>query len=81
MAMDAQRVRQTHVNLIDLVDTPRTGNEVRVFGSLKKLQDYTIANKKYFPKEDAYAGGLLRFLLREINRPYEGELGQRHRRK
>ena len=61
-----QRVRQTHVNLVDLVDTPRTGEAVKVFPNLKKLQDYTIKNEKYFPKEDAYAGGLLRFLLREI---------------
>jgi hypothetical protein len=60
-----QRVRQTHVNLVDLVDTARTGAVV-------KLQDYTIKNEKYFPKEDAYAGGLLRFLLREILHSYAG---------
>jgi hypothetical protein len=61
-----KRVRQTHVNLVDLVDTPRTGTPVEVFPNLKSLQDYTIRTEKYFPKEDAYAGGLLRFLLREI---------------
>lgn len=49
------------MNLVDLVDTPRTGASVKVFPNLKKLQDYTITNEKYFPKEDAYAGGLLRF--------------------
>ena len=69
---DDQRVRQTHVNLVDLVDTPRTGAAVKVFPNLKKLQDYTIENEKYFPKEDAYAGGLLRFLLREILHSYAG---------
>ena len=58
---DDQRVRQTHVNLVDLVDTPRTGVSVKVFPNLKKLQDYTIKSEKYFPKEDAHAGGLLRF--------------------
>lgn len=67
-----QRVRQTHVNLVDLVDTVRTGESVKVFPNLKKLQSYTIKNRKFFPKEDAYAGGLLRFLLREILNSYEG---------
>ena len=58
------------MNLVDLVDTSRTGAPVNVFPNLKKLQDYTIENEKYFPKEDAYAGGLLRFLLREILHSY-----------
>ena len=69
---DDQRVRQTHMNLVDLVNTPRTGASVKVFPNLKKLQDYTIKYEKYFPKEDAYAGGLLRFLLREILHSYAG---------
>jgi hypothetical protein len=69
------------VNLVDLVDTPRTGAAVKVFPSLKTLQTYTIASGKFFPKEDAYAGGLLRFLLREIIHPYEGEAGQRRKGK
>lgn len=59
-------MRQTHVNLVDLVDTRGTGRPVKVFNSLKKLQDYTIRTEKFFPKEDAKAGGLLRYLLREI---------------
>ncbi|KAG9238508.1 hypothetical protein BJ875DRAFT_502020 [Amylocarpus encephaloides] len=67
-----EQVRQTHVNLVDLVDTPRTGASVRVFPNLEKLRDYTSKNEKYFPKEDAYAGGLLRFLLREILHSYVG---------
>ena len=58
--------------VVDLVDTARTGAVVKVFPNLKKLQDYTIKNEKYFPKEDAYAGGLLRFLLREILHSYAG---------
>jgi hypothetical protein len=72
-----QRVRQTHVNLVDLVDTPRTGAAVRVFPNLKELQNYTIQTEKYFPKEDAYAGGLLRFLLREIVHSYAGGQGRK----
>ncbi len=61
-----QRVRQTHVNLVDLVDTQRTGVAVEVFSSLGQLQVYTRETGKVFPKKDAYAGGLLRYLLREI---------------
>jgi len=60
------RVRQTHVNLVDLVDTPRTGIAVVVFPTLKRLQDYTVASGKVFPRRDARAGGLLRVLLRQI---------------
>jgi hypothetical protein len=72
MTKSHQRVRQTYVNLVDLVDAPRTGAAVKTFPNLKELQDYTIETKKYFPKEDAYAGGLLRFLLREILHSHEG---------
>jgi hypothetical protein len=60
------------VNLVDLVDAPRTGAAVKSFPNLKRLQDYTIETGKYFPKEDAYAGGLLRFLLREILHSHVG---------
>ncbi|KAJ4005955.1 hypothetical protein NW752_001201 [Fusarium irregulare] len=61
-----QRVRQTHVNLVDLVETGNTGMPVKVFENLEQLQRYTIKNEKFFPKYSAYHGGLLRFLLREI---------------
>ena len=36
------------------------------FSSLEELRAYTIETKKIFPREDAYAGGLLAYLLREI---------------
>ncbi|TGO80860.1 hypothetical protein BPOR_1611g00020 [Botrytis porri] len=62
-----KHVLRTHVNLVDLVETPRTGNPVEIFADLKDLREYTIKNEKFFPKEDAYAGGLLKFLLREIS--------------
>lgn len=54
------------MNLVDLVDTPRTGAPVEVFPNLQGLRVYTIYTEKFFPKEDAYAGGLLKFLLRQI---------------
>jgi len=68
------------VNLVDLVDTGNTGHEVTQFRSLEDLQDYTIKHGKYFPKESAYAGGMLKFLLREIlNNHVGGGSRRRHR--
>jgi hypothetical protein len=46
------------------VDTSRDG--VELFASLEELREYTIESGKFFPKESAYAGGVLKFLLREI---------------
>ncbi|PTD08687.1 hypothetical protein FCULG_00011109, partial [Fusarium culmorum] len=61
-----ERVRRTHVNLVDLVETANTGLPVKVFENLEQLQDYTVDNERFFPKYSAYHGGLLRFLLRQI---------------
>jgi hypothetical protein len=52
------------VNLVDLVDP--CGRDIDLFSSLEELRVYTKKNGKYFPKESAYAGGVLKFLLREI---------------
>jgi hypothetical protein len=52
------------VNLVDLVDASR--QQVDVFSSLDELREYTIESGKFFPKESAYAGGVLKFLLRQI---------------
>ncbi|KDQ53382.1 hypothetical protein JAAARDRAFT_137257, partial [Jaapia argillacea MUCL 33604] len=64
-----QAVEETHVNRVDLVDTPRTGDPVVKFDSEMKLSVYTRDARKYFPKENAYSGGLLRHLLRHIMSP------------
>jgi hypothetical protein len=68
-----QRVWDTHVNLVDLVDAARIGTPVRLFASLEELITYTIRTGKLFPKENAYQGGLLKELLREIRNPYFGK--------
>ncbi|KAG1734505.1 hypothetical protein EDB19DRAFT_1154393 [Suillus lakei] len=68
-----QCVWDTHVNLVDLVDSGRTGTPVKLFASLGKLTEYTLKTKKFFPKENAYQGGLLKELLREIINPYFGK--------
>ncbi|KAI9776599.1 MAG: hypothetical protein M1839_009503 [Geoglossum umbratile] len=60
------RVKETHVNLVDLVERARSGKRVKVFPDLEELREYTISTGKFFPKENAYAGGVLKYLLREI---------------
>jgi hypothetical protein len=57
-------VKEIHVNLVDLIDS--SVHEVELFSTLDELRDYTIETGKFFPKESAYAGGVLKFLLREI---------------
>jgi len=69
---ELQAVLSTHVNLVDLVDAPRTGQPVPVFKSEFELSDYTIDSEKFFPRANAYAGGLLRLLLRHILNPGAG---------
>ena len=68
------------VNLVDLVDVGRTGRRVTQFNSLAELQIYTIESKKFFPKESAYAGGVLKYLLREIVNIHVGGGSRRKRR-
>lgn len=50
------------MNLVDLVDD----KSFKIFKSLDDLRTYTKLEKKYFPKEEAYAGGLLKYLLRRM---------------
>ncbi|KAJ1309447.1 hypothetical protein OPQ81_006223 [Rhizoctonia solani] len=65
-------VESIYVNLIDLVDMPNTGVPVKLFKRERDLSKYTLETEKIFPKEDAYAGGLLRHLLRNIIAPRHG---------
>jgi hypothetical protein len=51
---------------VDLVEGAKTGRRVRVFSKVEDLRAYTIKTAKYFPKHDAHAGGVLKYLLREI---------------
>jgi hypothetical protein len=59
-----QAVQKLHVNIVDLVGT--RGEKIELFDSLEELQDYTIEIGKFFPKSSAYAGGVLKALLRKI---------------
>ncbi|EGN97585.1 hypothetical protein SERLA73DRAFT_57238 [Serpula lacrymans var. lacrymans S7.3] len=61
-----KKIKGVFVNITDLVDTPRTGESVKLFKSESALADYTITSDKFFPREEAKAGGILKFLLRQI---------------
>lgn len=65
-----------NVNLSDLLDTTRQGTRVHVFVSEEELRVYTKKTGRIFPKEEAYAGGLLKYLLREIFGTYHGKRGK-----
>ena len=62
----------THVNLCDLLDSASRRGSVKIFDNVEQLRSYTLERGKIFPKEEAYAGGLLKFLLREITGTYQG---------
>jgi len=67
------------MNLVDLVETPQMGAAVKIFPNLQTLHGYKIKNKYWFLKEDAYAGGVLQFLLWEILYLYAGKQALRWR--
>jgi len=62
-----QAVFKIHVNLVDLVQGDKM--EVRIFKTERGLSEYTKRTKKFFPKEDAVDGGVLRALRRHILLP------------
>jgi hypothetical protein len=64
-----QAVVKKHVNLVDLVHGSKV--EVRIFKTEKELSEYTRATEKYFPREEARDGGVLRALRRQILAPRE----------
>ena len=65
-----------NVNLSDLLDTTQQCTRVYVFASEEGLRVYTKKIGRIFPKEEAYAGGLLKYLLREIFGTYHGKRGK-----
>ncbi|CAE6387548.1 unnamed protein product [Rhizoctonia solani] len=66
-------VESSYVNICDLVDSPVLNTKVKHFKSEEELSMYTKRTGKFFPLEDAHAGGLLKFLLRRILYPLKGE--------
>ncbi|GFP57733.1 hypothetical protein TASIC1_0009007000 [Trichoderma asperellum] len=59
-------ISKVHVNIVDFIDSERTGEPVPTFRSLKQFQAYTTKSSKVFPKKEAKQSGLLRYLLRPV---------------
>ncbi|KAG5643148.1 hypothetical protein DXG03_001510 [Asterophora parasitica] len=76
-----EAVKGTYVNLVDLVDLPNSSSALALFNSEEELSAYTLENHKIFPKESAYAGGLLKHLLRNIMNPEANHSRSRRRRR
>ncbi|KAF8599059.1 hypothetical protein BDV93DRAFT_592384 [Ceratobasidium sp. AG-I] len=66
-------IKRLFINLVDLVDSPNTGRAVRHFETNAKLSKYTRRTGKFMSKGDAHAGGLLKYLLRQILFPHDPE--------
>lgn len=62
-----QAVLMKNVNLVDLVHGSK--KEVPIFETERQLSVYTKKTKRFFPKEDAIDGGVLRALRRHILLP------------
>ncbi|KAH8087126.1 hypothetical protein BXZ70DRAFT_899709, partial [Cristinia sonorae] len=65
-------VKRQFVNLVDYVEAKKSGTRVQRFRSLKELSEYTYGGGKgrtnrVFPKDDAKAGGVLKYLLRKVS--------------
>ncbi|EEU46605.1 uncharacterized protein NECHADRAFT_79369 [Fusarium vanettenii 77-13-4] len=73
-------VRGAHVNLVALVQSPRTGEPVEVFKSMQDLRQFTAKTKWTFPQEHDQAGGLLNMLIRKMSVPSHGR-GSRGKKK
>ncbi|MCJ1395974.1 hypothetical protein MMC18_008860 [Xylographa bjoerkii] len=61
-----QAVRKLYINIGDLVDTQDSIGRVAICETLEEWRTYTIESGKCFPKQAAQAGGVLKFLLRQI---------------
>ncbi|EIW62097.1 uncharacterized protein TRAVEDRAFT_115709, partial [Trametes versicolor FP-101664 SS1] len=59
-----------HVNLVDLIEAPLSGQSVQTFDSEIELSAYTKPLRKYFPRNNVNTGSLLRYLLRQIKKPH-----------
>jgi hypothetical protein len=61
-----QAIKGVYVNIVDLVDSRTRGKRVDTFHTLAELSEYSQETRKIFPRNQASAGNLLKYLLREI---------------
>jgi hypothetical protein len=66
ICLHTKAIRKVHVNIVDLIDTHRTGEKVKTFRNAGALGQYTKSTGKVFPKRAAKTDVLLKALLREI---------------
>ena len=55
---------------MDLVDSFSTQETAEIFPTEAALSGYTKSHGKFFPRDNAHAGNLLKFLLRQIMNPH-----------
>jgi len=67
-----EKVLSAYINLVDLHEQGRMGLKTDPFKTLEELREYTCEEDKRYPKEDAYADELLKYMLREIDNRYFG---------
>ncbi|KAJ6785849.1 hypothetical protein PWT90_08724 [Aphanocladium album] len=61
------RLKKTLVNIVDLIDTRRTGKKVKVWDSFADFRDYTLQDGHTINKEEAKKdGGYLASLLQRL---------------
>jgi hypothetical protein len=74
-----QIIADTHVNIFDLIEADRSQQPIPydlIFESEGDLAEYTRDDCLYFPRTNEVAGGLLKYMLRQIINP-----GASHRRR
>lgn len=76
----AQKVKATHVNIVDFIEAPLSGASIVTFESELALSEYTKDTTKYFPRDDVNSGSLLQYLLRRIMNPPVNRRGKAARR-
>lgn len=59
-------MRYKHVNIYDLIEADQLGTPVKVFDTVEELAIYTRQEGLTFPRNNAVAGGFLRYFLRRI---------------
>ncbi|THH29410.1 hypothetical protein EUX98_g4783 [Antrodiella citrinella] len=67
MTKRKKAVKRLHVNIYDYIEAKRLGEPVKKFKSVGALAGYSYAEEKIFPLAHAKAGGLLKYLLKELS--------------